>query len=99
MFVVVYGLLTILGMTVNGVISRVLLQNKFVQIASPVSMEMYLCHMFVFRVLERSGLIHLTGNEAVNYTIIVVVTILGSIITAVILKEIIKRLNKKIRLA
>lgn len=45
-------------------------------------MEIYLCHMFVYRVFEKLNLIHRTGNEIVNYSLIVVMTVAGAIITA-----------------
>ena len=98
-FVVVFGLLTVLAISVEGVISRILLQNKFVQIAGPVSMEIYLCHMFVFRALEKIGFLHLTGNEVVNFIIVFAVTTLGSVVTAVVLKKIIAIITQKMRWA
>ena len=98
-FVTVYALLTILGISVDGVVSRKLLQNKIVQIAGPVSMEIYLCHMFVFRALEKIGFIHLTENGVVNYIIVVAATTVGSVITSIVLKKIIGFITKKIRRA
>lgn len=41
-------------------------------------MEIYLCHMFVYRVLEKLNLIHVTGSEIVNLSMTTVVTIVGA---------------------
>lgn len=45
-------------------------------------MEIYLCHMFVYRILEKLSLIHITGNELVNYSLIAVMTIAGAVAVA-----------------
>ena len=65
--VIVFGLFTILGVSVEGNISRILFQNKIVRLISPVTMEIYLCHMFVFRVIEKFRIIHLAKSEIVSF--------------------------------
>ena len=40
-----------------------LFNNKFVKVISKYSLEIYLSHMVVFRVLERIGLLYLFGND------------------------------------
>lgn len=51
-------------------------------VAGGLSMEIYLCHMFVYRVFEKLNLIHITGNEMVNYSLTVIVTITEAIFAA-----------------
>ncbi|MCR4944909.1 MAG: hypothetical protein K5986_10840, partial [Clostridium sp.] len=55
-----------------------------------ISMEIYLSHMFVFRVLEKLKLTHITGNEFINYVIVSFATVIGAIVIAFILKRIIE---------
>lgn len=62
----------------GGGISEILLQNKAVRFMGGLSMEIYLCHMFVYRVLEKLNLIHVTGSEIVNLSMTTVVTIVGA---------------------
>ena len=45
-------------------------------------MEIYLCHMFVYRIFEKLNLIHISGNEIVNYSLIAVGTIAGAVVIA-----------------
>ena len=45
-------------------------------------MEIYLCHMFVYRIFEKLNLTKITGNEIVNYSLIAVGTIVGAIAIA-----------------
>ncbi len=77
-----FTLFTIVGISAGGGISETLLQNKVVRFIGGLSMEIYLCHMFVYRIFEKLNLIHITGNEIVNYSLIAVVTIAGAIAAA-----------------
>ena len=99
MDVLVFGLLTALGTFSDGPIARALFQNRFVRIMSPVCLEVYLCHVFVFRAIEKLGFVHLTGNDAVNYIVVVTATLIGTAITAIVLKKALELLEKKIRQA
>ena len=71
-------------------------QNKIVRFLSSVSMEIYLCHMFVFRALEKMKLLHLTGNEILNYLMVGISTIFGAIVMSLILKKLIEMVTKKL---
>ena len=77
-----FALLTIVGISSGGGISKTLLQNKIVRFIGGLSMEIYLCHMFVYRIFEKLNVIHITGNEIVNYSLIAVGTIAGAIAIA-----------------
>ncbi len=95
--VIFFGLLLILGVFSNGPVSKALFQNRFTQIVGPVCMEIYLCHVFVFRAIEKIGLAHMTENETVNYILVVAVTIAGAIIMALVLNKIIGIITRKLR--
>lgn len=96
--VVLFSLFTALGI-LGGGIAKTVFQNKAVRFLSSVSMEIYLCHMFVFRVIEKLHLLHITGNEILNYVMVGVATICGAIIMALILKKMIELLTRKLQKA
>lgn len=52
-----------------------------------MSMEIYLCHMFVYRVIEKMKLLHLTGNETLNYCCAALTTFIGAMVFAYVLKR------------
>lgn len=90
--IVLFTLFTILGIMNGGGISMVLFQNKTVRFIGSLSMEIYLCHMFVYRTLEKCGVVHITGSEIVNYVIVCLATICGAVIFAYMGKKILQRI-------
>ena len=94
-----FALFTALGM-LEGNISRKAFQNKIARFVGGLSMEIYLSHMFVFRTLEKSGALHITGNETVNYFLASIATICGTLLFAyaakTLLPHIIRWLKGKI---
>ena len=85
-----------MGISSGGGISKLLFRNKFAVFLGSLSMEIYLCHMFVYRMIERLKLNHIILNELFNYMIVVVITIFGAIILAYIFKTCLKNLEKKL---
>lgn len=77
-----FVLLTIAGILSGGGISKMLLQNRAVHFLGGLSMEIYLCHMFVYRIFEKLDVLHMTGNELVNYCLIAIETITGAVAIA-----------------
>ena len=63
-----------------------LLNNRIVGFISGISMEVYLCHMVVFRVIEKMGWLGLFEHELLSYLATVTITIAGSVIFAVCAK-------------
>lgn len=91
-------LLTILGILGGGT-AKVVFQNRFVRFLSSISMEIYLCHMFVYRVFEKVNLLHITGNEILNYVAVCIATICGAIAMSLVAKKIIEFAGKKLQKA
>lgn len=56
------------------------LQNPVTKFISSVSMEIYLCHMVIFRVVERMGFNTIIGNGWVQYAVTVVIVLVGAVI-------------------
>lgn len=59
-------------------------------------MEIYLCHMVIFRVVERMGLNTIIGNGWVQYAVTVVIVLVGAVIFSVIVKKILDWLWGKV---
>ena len=76
-----------------GGVSKTLLRNKAVRYLGRISMEVYLCHMVVYRFFEKLELIHVTGNEMTNYCMIALGTIVGAVIVAFCWNRLQKRIQ------
>ena len=77
-----------------GVDKKGILINPFTKFISGISFEIYLCHMLIFRVLEKLGMIHLVKNDVVSYIITSVGTIAGAIVFSYVVKKILKKIYK-----
>lgn len=76
-------LLLIYALGVNGGV----LLNPVTRFLSSISMEIYLCHMIVFRIIEKAGITHLFGSDVLNYIVTACATIVGVIVFAVVVKK------------
>ena len=75
---------------------RRLLDNKITKFLSNISMEIYLCHMFIFRIIEKMGIIHLFKSETLSFIFTSVLTIIGAILFSYIAQKCITLLINKI---
>lgn len=66
------------------------LKNPVTKFLGSISMEIYLCHMVSFRLLEKLGMLHLFASDAVSYTVTAIATIVGAICFSVIVSKGIK---------
>lgn len=82
-----FTLLTIAAISPGGGISKALLQNKIVRFIGGLSMEIYLCHMFVYRFFEKLNMLHITESEVVNYCLISDATVVGTIFAGFVWNE------------
>lgn len=73
------------------------LENPVTKFLSGISMEIYLSHMMVFRVIERLGLNYILGSGWAQYIVMVVVVLAGAILYAVAVQKGIKILFEKCR--
>lgn len=72
------------------------LQNRVTHFISSVSMEIYLSHMVVFRVIEKLKLNRILGNGLVQYLFTVVLVLGGAIVFSVIVKRILEIVEKRL---
>lgn len=82
------------AMTYSGKI----LNNKVTKFISGISLEIYLSHMMIFRVLEKVGLNKKFGTGWIQYIIITVGVLIGAIIFSFIVKKLIDFGEEKILL-
>lgn len=77
-----------------------ILLNPVTKFISGISMEIYLCHMVIFRLIEKMGLVHLFKIDALSYIFVAIGTIVGAIVFSCIARkalEILGDIVKKVR--
>ena len=72
-----------------------ILNNRFTRFVSSLSMEIYLSHMIIFRVIEKLNLLKITNLDILNYCIVSIITIVAVIIFDLIIKNVIEFLKNK----
>lgn len=96
-WLVLCALLTIMGILGGRGTEKVIFQNRVVRFLSSISMEIYLCHMFVYRVAEKARILHSTGNELLNYVATCIATLSGAVVMSLVLKKIIVFAGNKLK--
>lgn len=64
----------------------VVLQNRFTKFISSVSMEIYLSHMVVFRIIEKMKLNTILGTGMLQYCVTVLMVFAGAIVFSLVVK-------------
>ncbi|WP_195222110.1 acyltransferase family protein [Faecalicoccus pleomorphus] len=64
------------------------LQNKFTAFISTISMEIYLSHMVIFRIVEKLGLQQVIGNGWLQYFLTLIIVIFGTVMFSIIAQKI-----------
>lgn len=72
-----------------------LLENRFTNFISGISMEIYLSHMVIFRVVEKLSLNRIIGNGWIQYIFTVVIVLLGTVLFAAVMQKLIELAEKK----
>ena len=70
------------------------LENRVTKFFSNISMEIYLSHMMIFRIVEKIGLQRAIGNGWGQYLLTVLIVIAGTTAFAVIIGKVIKMTEK-----
>ncbi len=83
----------IYAMSVNG---KGVLNNPFTKLIGGISFEIYLCHMVMFRVVEKAHMLHVTGNEYANYWIVFIIVLVSAGIFAFVAKKLLDRVSDRI---
>ena len=82
LFFCVAALVYTLGCKRGGVV----LVNPVAKFLGGISFEIYLCHMVIYRVLEKLHLVHLFGNGLLAYIFTAIAVICGSVVFSVCAK-------------
>ena len=64
------------------------LQNKFTAFISVISMEIYLSHMVIFRIVEKLGLHQVIGNGWLQYFLTLIIVLFGTVIFSIVAQKI-----------
>lgn len=72
---------------------RSILKNKLTQFLSGISMEIYLSHMMIYRIVEKLNLAHMTNNRYISYIITSVLVLIGAIVFSVVMKKFISKIE------
>ena len=73
------------------------LNNKITKFISGISMEIYLCHMMIFRVLEKLKITSILGNGWTQYFVTVILTLIGAIVFAIVVKKVFEEIDRRKR--
>lgn len=73
-----------------------ILENRVTRFFSSISMEFYLAHMALFRLVERLGLNTVLGNGWGQYLLTVVLVLAATALFAVVVKRVILVIEKPI---
>lgn len=66
----------------------VILDNKVTKFVGDISFEIYLCHMVIFRMLEKLHITKLFSNNWLSYITTSIIVVAGAIILSIIFKKI-----------
>ena len=72
-----------------------LLSNRFTNFISSISMEMYLAHMIVFRIVEKLRIPKLLGNSITGYCLTYVVVVILLVLGLVLYRKVVNLVNVK----
>lgn len=92
---VLYSLMLIYTLAVEG--KYYILENRVTKFLGGISMEIYLCHMVAFRVLEKLKLIHLFESEVLSFVVIAVGTFAVTVVMSVLVGMFLKLIGKKMK--
>lgn len=92
--VLTFSSITILGITMDNR----LLNNRFTAFISSISMQLYLCHMVSFRLVEKLGFFEKIGSGWLGYIVVVICVILLAVIIQFVIEQSIKLVFRKIQI-
>lgn len=64
-----------------------ILSNPVTRFLGDVSLEIYICHMVAFRLLEKLKLTHVVSSDILSFVITAAATLIGAIVLSVIVKK------------
>lgn len=74
-----------------------ILSSKVMKLLSSISLEIYLCHMIIYRILEKANLLKVFDNALLSYILSCTLTLIGSVIFSVAFKKIYETIHAKLQ--
>ena len=78
-------------------VDSVILNNRVLKFIAEISLEIYLCHMFVYRIIEKLHCIYILGQGYGAYIFTVFLTFVGSVVVSLLLKKILEYIQHILR--
>lgn len=78
-------------------VESIVLNNKCVTFISGISLEIYLCHMFVYRILEKMHILYIFGRGYLAYVSMVFMTLFGSICVSLLSQKGIAKIESVVK--
>lgn len=75
---------------------KTILSSRGMKYLSSISLEIYLCHMIIFRIIEKANLLRVFDNAIISYSISCVLTFIGSVIFSIVFKRIYETIQMRI---
>lgn len=76
--------------------SNTILSSEVMKFLSSISLEIYLCHMIIYRILEKANLLKVSDNALISYVISCALTFAGAVVFSVAFKRIYKAVHTRI---
>ncbi|MCM1219362.1 MAG: acyltransferase [Lachnospiraceae bacterium] len=73
-----------------------ILENRITRFISSISMEIYLCHMVAFRVIEKAGMLHIFSWDMLNYIVVCCGVVAGAMIFSLTVNKGLKLVDMKL---
>lgn len=93
--IVVARLLLCMAMLILAMVSSGgILDNRIMTFFGGISLELYLSHMFIFRIAEKMGLLYVFGDGWLQFLVTTVIVVAGTTMFAVVVKKGIERVGR-----
>lgn len=74
-----------------------ILSNPFTHFVSGLSLEIYLCHMVIFRLYEKAGIVKLCSKTTIGYIVVCLLTFVGALLFSKIAHDAIDKIRVAMR--
>lgn len=93
--IVVARLLLCMAMLILAMVCKCgILDNRIMAFFGGISLELYLSHMFIFRIAEKMGLLYVFGDGWLQFLATTVIVVAGTTMFAVVVKMGIERVGR-----
>lgn len=86
-------MITAVFLTYTSIVKGGVLENKITIFFSKISMEMYLSHRMIFRIVEKLGINYIFGTGWGQYIVTVTIVLFGTALFAVVMKKVFKEVE------